>query len=98
MTKEIKVKNFIGGKWVASTSEKVEPVYNPATGEVIAEVPLSTTAELDEAVQVADKAFQDWRKKPVPQREIGRASCRERGKNAVEAGASTKTITTGKWR
>jgi len=68
MTKEIKVKNFIGGKWVASTSEKVEPVYNPATGEVIAEVPLSTTAELDKAVQVADKAFQDWRKKPVPQR------------------------------
>ena len=68
MTKETTVKNFIGGKWVASTSEKVEPVYNPVTGEVIAEVPLSTTAELDEAVQVADKAFQDWRKKPVPQR------------------------------
>src|SRR5690625_3638009 len=63
-----KLKNFIGGKWVETQSDKTEPVYNPATGEVIAEVPLSTTAELDEAVQVADKAFQDWRKKPVPQR------------------------------
>ena len=68
MTKETTVKNFIGGKWVASTSEKVEPVYNPATGEVIAEVPLSTTEEVNEAVKVADAAFQDWRKKPVPQR------------------------------
>lgn len=68
MTKEMTIKNFIGGKWVASTSEKVEPVYNPATGEVIAEVPLSTTEEVDEAVKVADAAFQDWRKKPVPQR------------------------------
>src|SRR5699024_219057 len=68
MTKETTVKNFIGGKWVTSTSEKVEPVYNPATGEVIAEVPLSTTGEVDEAVKVADAAFQDWRKKPVPQR------------------------------
>src|SRR5699024_320054 len=68
MKRETKVKNFIGGKWVASKSEKVEPVYNPATGEVIAEVPLSTTGEVDEAVKVADAAFQDWRKKPVPQR------------------------------
>src|SRR5699024_1028247 len=68
MTKEMTVKNFIGGKWVASTSKKVEPVYNPATGEVIAEVALSTTEEVDEAVKVADAAFQDWRKQPVPQR------------------------------
>src|SRR5699024_5958774 len=53
---------------VKTTTEKVEPMYKPATVEVIAEVQLSTTEEVNEAVIVADAAIQDRRKKPVPQR------------------------------
>lgn len=41
------LKNFIGGQWVASTSGKEEIVPNPATGEVLAKVPLSSREELD---------------------------------------------------
>lgn len=62
------IKNFINGEWGESTSTKKEPVYNPATGEVIAEVPLSTTEELDHAVQVAAEAFKTWSKVAVPRR------------------------------
>ena len=36
---------------------QTEPVYNPATGEVIAETPLSTAADVDRAVQAAARAY-----------------------------------------
>jgi malonate-semialdehyde dehydrogenase (acetylating) / methylmalonate-semialdehyde dehydrogenase len=62
------LKNYIGGKWVESTSKQVEEVPNPASGEVIAYVPLSTREDLDKAVVTAKEAFKTWRKVPVPQR------------------------------
>jgi len=40
----------------------------PGTAEILAKVPVSSAAELDEAVQSAQKAFQDWRKVPVTKR------------------------------
>lgn len=62
------VKNYIGGEWVDSSTSLTEPVYNPATGEVIAEVPLSTKADVDQAVQAANEAFKGWSKTAVPKR------------------------------
>ena len=62
------LKNYIGGQWVESTSKQMEEVPNPATGEVIARVPLSTQEDLDHAVAVAKEAFKKWRKVPVPRR------------------------------
>ncbi|MGF9889390.1 CoA-acylating methylmalonate-semialdehyde dehydrogenase [Priestia megaterium] len=62
------VKNYIGGEWVESSISLTEPVYNPATGEVIAEVPLSTKADVDQAVQAANEAFKGWSKTAVPKR------------------------------
>src|SRR5690625_4570712 len=62
------IKNFIGGKWVEAKTDKTEPVYNPATGEVIAKVPISTKEELDDAVKVANETFQTWKEEPVPKR------------------------------
>jgi methylmalonic acid semialdehyde dehydrogenase len=60
--------NYINGKWMSSKSGKFRGVPNPATAEILARVPVSTVAELDEAVQTAHKAFQDWRKVPVTKR------------------------------
>jgi malonate-semialdehyde dehydrogenase (acetylating)/methylmalonate-semialdehyde dehydrogenase len=62
------VKNYIGGQWIESASSKTEPVYNPATGELIAQVPLSTKEDVDQAVQAANEAFQGWAKTAVPKR------------------------------
>lgn len=62
------IQNYIGGEWKESTSGKTEPVYNPATGEIIAHVPLSSTEELNEAVETAAKAFQTWSCTAVPRR------------------------------
>ncbi|WP_096437224.1 CoA-acylating methylmalonate-semialdehyde dehydrogenase [Alteribacter populi] len=62
------LKNYVNGEWVDSSSLRIEPVYNPATGEVIAEVPLSTLEELDKAVEVAAEAFETWSEVAVPRR------------------------------
>ncbi|MFV8828939.1 CoA-acylating methylmalonate-semialdehyde dehydrogenase [Alkalihalobacterium sp. APHAB7] len=62
------LKNFIGGKWIESNTEKVEAVYNPATAEVIANVPISTYEDLDQAAKTAKETFKEWRNVPVPKR------------------------------
>ena len=58
------VKNYINGAWVESKSSRKQPVLNPATGETLAEVPLSTAAEVDKAAQSAYDAFEEWRTTP----------------------------------
>ncbi|WP_339227136.1 CoA-acylating methylmalonate-semialdehyde dehydrogenase [Oceanobacillus sp. FSL K6-2867] len=62
------VKNYVGGKWIEANTDKTEAVYNPATGEVIANVPVSTLEDVDHAVQVAAEAFQSWKEVAVPRR------------------------------
>ncbi|WP_082685618.1 CoA-acylating methylmalonate-semialdehyde dehydrogenase [Ferroacidibacillus organovorans] len=62
------LKNYIGGKWVASRSTETEVVVNPATGETLGYVPLSTLEDVNEAVAVAKDAFKTWSRVPVPKR------------------------------
>jgi phenylacetaldehyde dehydrogenase len=61
---------LIGGKWQGSVSGKTFPVYNPATGEVIANVAEGDKADVDLAVAAAGTAFRDraWRYMPPSQR------------------------------
>jgi malonate-semialdehyde dehydrogenase (acetylating)/methylmalonate-semialdehyde dehydrogenase len=59
-----KLKNYIGGEWVASESERWLDVHNPALDEVIAQVPLSTASDVNAAAQAAAGAFQEWRETP----------------------------------
>ncbi len=68
ITKVKCLKNYIGGEWVDSESEVSETVINPATGEAIAEVPLSTKGDLERAVAAADEAFKTWSQTAVPRR------------------------------
>ncbi|QUS57306.1 CoA-acylating methylmalonate-semialdehyde dehydrogenase [Pseudovibrio brasiliensis] len=54
--------HFINGQRVAGKSGRTADVFNPATGEVTAKVALATTAELQEAVAIAEKAQVGWAK------------------------------------
>ena len=54
------VPNWINGRAVPGTSGRTGKVYNPATGQVQALVPMSNRAELDSAVAAAQAAFPDW--------------------------------------
>ncbi|UNJ81094.1 CoA-acylating methylmalonate-semialdehyde dehydrogenase [Metabacillus dongyingensis] len=95
------LKNFIGGQWLASTSDKTETVPNPATGEILSLVPLSNREDLDRAVAIAEEAFQTWKTTAVPKRarilfryqqlliehweELARLITKENGKSYDEA-------------
>ena len=50
-------KMLIDGKWVNAASGKTFPTYNPATGEVLAQVAEGDRADIDAAVKAARKAF-----------------------------------------
>lgn len=62
------LKNYINGEWVESKSTETIEVINPATKEVMVNVPQSTQAELDHAAQAAQDAFPDWSNTAVPKR------------------------------
>ncbi len=51
---------FVGGQWTDATGGETQAVVNPATGEVIAEVPKATEADVERAVGAARKAFETW--------------------------------------
>src|SRR6202165_3468690 len=50
---------FIGGKWNAGSGGELQDIINPATGEVIAEVPKGTAEDVDKAVKAARKAYDE---------------------------------------
>jgi phenylacetaldehyde dehydrogenase len=56
-------KMLIGGRWLEAASGKTFPTYNPATGEVLAQVAEGNSADIDRAVIAARKAFESgpWR-------------------------------------
>jgi betaine-aldehyde dehydrogenase len=52
--------NFVGGQFADPADGQTEPVLNPATGETIAEVPVSSAADVERAVAAARGAFDGW--------------------------------------
>ncbi|WP_160288000.1 NAD-dependent succinate-semialdehyde dehydrogenase [Pseudomonas knackmussii] len=52
---------FIGGEWISSQGRATAPVLNPATEVVIGQVPLATSADLEHALAVAQRGFEQWR-------------------------------------
>ena len=60
--------NYINGKWQNSTATEHLEVINPATAELLAKVPLSLASEVNQAAEVAAKAFISWRRTPATER------------------------------
>jgi malonate-semialdehyde dehydrogenase (acetylating) / methylmalonate-semialdehyde dehydrogenase len=58
------IENIIGGVRARSASTRTAPIFNPATGEQSAVLPLSTAADLDAAVTAAKRAFPAWADTP----------------------------------
>ena len=60
--------NYVGGRWTESSSDDGLDVINPASGELLARVPLSSAADLDAAVAAARAALPAWRSVSVIER------------------------------
>ncbi len=63
-----RLKCCINNEWFASSSGKYLPVFNPSTGEQIAETPSLTKDEVVSAVLSARNSFQSWAETPVQMR------------------------------
>jgi malonate-semialdehyde dehydrogenase (acetylating)/methylmalonate-semialdehyde dehydrogenase len=74
-------KSFIGGEWIVSPAAESAPVFNPALGEIIAEVPLAGAELVDQACDAASAAFPGWRDTPS----VDRAGVLFRYKALLEA-------------
>ena len=61
-----RISHWIGGKTVAGTSGRTSPVYNPATGEQTADLPLSSVDEVNAAAAAAKTAAIGWATTPPP--------------------------------
>lgn len=62
------LKNYINGEWVDAKGTDTMDVPNPATGETIVKVPISSIEDVNLAVKAANEAFKTWKKTPVPKR------------------------------
>ncbi|WP_138484265.1 CoA-acylating methylmalonate-semialdehyde dehydrogenase [Dyadobacter bucti] len=63
-----KLKNYINGQWVDSHSTHFVNVVNPASQEVLAQVPYGTEQDVADAAEAAQQGFQEWRNTPVSKR------------------------------
>ena len=98
-------RNTLDGRWVESNAAEWQDVVNPATGEVLAKVPLTDAAEVSGAIEVAAAAYPDWRRTPPEDRiqplfklkalleehinDLARIITQENGKTLTEAERGT---------
>lgn len=90
------IRNFSAGQWLDSSATERLPVINPATGEHLASLPVSTPSELDDAVNVAHAAFRQWRRVPVGDRVQFLFKLKLRLETELEALARIITLECGK--
>jgi succinate-semialdehyde dehydrogenase/glutarate-semialdehyde dehydrogenase len=92
---------LIDGEWCDAASGKTQDVINPATGQAIGKVAFAATADLDRALDAAQRGFEAWRRIPANERaatmrraagllreraaDIARILTLEQGKPFVEA-------------
>src|SRR5437588_667236 len=101
-----KIPNYVDGQWRESNAAEDLDVINPATGEALAKVPLSSAAEVARAVEAAASAWPEWRRTPPEDRiqplfklkqlledhidELSRIITQENGKTFTESKAELR--------
>ena len=68
MSYDAELKLFIDGNWRSGEGRDTHSVINPASGSGIADVPLASKADLDEALAAAERAWPAWRATDVEKR------------------------------
>ena len=67
-TELLRDRGYIDGAWAAADSGATFPVHDPATGEVLADVPRMGAAETRRAIEAAAAALPAWRARPARER------------------------------
>ena len=91
-----KLELLINGKWKMGSENKAEPVVNPATNEVIGDLPHASKKDLDEALESNLEAFKLWKKEsPLNRQKIIENACRNL-ESKFDQVATNLTIEMGK--
>ena len=64
MNQQTPILNYINNTWQKSEASELLDVTNPATGDVLTQVPLSPTEEVNQAATTAANSFDEWRRTP----------------------------------
>jgi len=102
----IQITNFFGGGWSKASARESLSVINPASNQVLAEVPLSSERDVTAAIEAAAAAYPEWRRTPPEERiqylfklkqlleehieELARTITLENGKTLAEARAEIR--------
>jgi malonate-semialdehyde dehydrogenase (acetylating)/methylmalonate-semialdehyde dehydrogenase len=102
----VPIPNFVAGRWTKATASESLPLSNPATGESLGRVPLSTREDTAAAIAAAARAFPSWRDVPAVERiqvlfrlkallegrldELAELMTREHGKTREESAGELK--------
>lgn len=87
---------FINGHWLAGDGRATHAVINPATGSVLAELPLATVADLDAALDAAARGYRLWRAASVDERAGVLAGAARLLRERAEQIATVATLEQGK--
>ena len=91
-----KLELLINGKWKLGSENKAEPVINPATNELIGDLPHASKKDLDEALESNAEAFKLWKKEsPLNRQKIIENACRNL-ESKFDQVATNLTIEMGK--
>ncbi len=63
-----KLTHFVNGQWIEAHTSEWRDIINPATGEILASVPLADASDVNAAVEAAAAAFPEWRRTPPEDR------------------------------
>ena len=87
---------FIDGHWLSGEGRATHAVVNPATGAVLADLPLATTADLDAALDAAARGTKLWRATSVDDKAAVLSGAARLLRERVETIATTATLEQGK--
>ena len=59
---------YINGEWIRISNEKFFDIYNPSNNQIIATMPEMGASETKYAIEVANQAFEKWKKKTAKER------------------------------
>ncbi len=90
------LKLHIDGEWIDTGDRPTFDVLNPATGAVVAHLPLVDTADMDRALDAADKGFRIWKKSSPEERAAVLNGAAQRLRARAETIARNATLEEGK--
>ena len=91
-----KLELLIAGEFRGGSEGKTEPVINPATEEVLGEVPHASAADLDRALEASAEGFKVWRARTPLQRQQVMEKAARLMEDRIDAMARTLTMEMGK--